>query len=62
MPTEKSIKAVNGAWLTEGTQGDTGRDLPPVVSGNHSSSKLLHAEDNSKRNGHGIFSDVAEFV
>uniref|UniRef100_A0A1I8ECU9 Major facilitator superfamily (MFS) profile domain-containing protein n=1 Tax=Wuchereria bancrofti TaxID=6293 RepID=A0A1I8ECU9_WUCBA len=52
MPTEKSIKAVNGAWLTEGTQGDTGRDLPPVVSGNHSSSKLLHAEDNSKRNGH----------
>lgn len=44
-------------------QGDANRDLPPIViNGNQSSSKLVPAEDNSKRNGHGIFSDVTEFV
>ncbi|KAK6110907.1 Major Facilitator Superfamily protein [Brugia pahangi] len=53
MPIEKSIKPINGAWFTEGTQGDTGRDLPPLaVNGNQLSNKLSPAEDNSKRNGH----------
>ncbi|VDP12371.1 unnamed protein product [Onchocerca flexuosa] len=55
MTDKKSVNPVqNGAWFTEGTQGDVGRDLLPVVDNtNQSSSKLLcGAEENSKRNGH----------
>ncbi|EFO26049.1 hypothetical protein LOAG_02432 [Loa loa] len=52
MTAMESTKPVSDAWLTEGTQGDAGRDLPPTVNSNQSSSKLLPAEDNSKRNGH----------
>ncbi|KAM3725687.1 Monocarboxylate transporter [Dirofilaria immitis] len=60
MANDESFNPIrNDAWLTEGTEGDIDRDLAAiVVNGNQSSSKLLSAGNNSKRNGDAYLDDI----